>query len=441
MKELLKKFNLLILLSILILGFFLRSENLTTWPREGATFDEFAWTWQGINLIQTGVPKSWSPHPQYKNAQQITYRKAAFNLVTPYLEHPPVFGLVAGSYAILTGVQDMYHVTIQNMRGLALLLGMISIVLVFFLAKELYGTGIALVSALLYACIPTVVVGSRLVQNENFFIPLFLLVLFLIARFIKTKKSLLRNIAAIICGLLALSKVPFLAAALAVVGILLYFKLYKDTAKFLAIVVPIFLLFFVYGAYYDWGTFINLWKLQLARYDLTFNSIFALFTKPYLVDRGYIDGFIFWGWISFFLLLIKENRKNIILIAGVLGYLLVYLAGIPDEPGHGWYRYPFYPFLIISVAIFLKEYFAKNIFLTFLFLIFVGSSLLQLTFGAAFGFSYVVFRMSIIGWGLTLLPLVFENKKVSVVARILSFVWLVVFIALNIWAAMLYNEQ
>jgi len=441
MKEFLKKNNLLILLSILILGFFLRSENLNTWPREGSTFDEFAWTWQGVNLIQTGVPKSWSPHSQYKNRQEIRYRKAAFILVTPYLEHPPVFGLVAGSYAILSGVQDMYHVTIQNMRGLSLILGMLSIVMVFLLAKELYDTKIALLSSLLYATTPTIVIGSRIVQNENFFIPFFLLVLFLISRFIKTKNSLFRNVAAVICGLLALSKVPFLAAAVAVVGILLYFKMYKDVGKFLAIVIPLFSLFFVYGFYYDWDLFIGLWKLQLARYDLTFNSVFALFTKPYLIDRIYIDGWIFWGWISFFLLLVKENKKNIILIAGVLGYLLVFFAGIPDEPGHGWYRYPFYPFLIMSTALFLREYFAKNIFLTFLFLIFVGSSLLQLSFGAVFGFSYVLFRLSIIGWVLTLFPLVFENKKISRFSQALSFTWIFVFIALNIWVAMLYNEQ
>src|SRR3989304_5421988 len=83
------------ILVVLILGFFLRSNNLYAWPRKGATFDEYAWTWQGINLIKNGIPISWSPHPQYTDKKLVIYQDTAFYVVKPYLEHPPVFGLVA----------------------------------------------------------------------------------------------------------------------------------------------------------------------------------------------------------------------------------------------------------------------------------------------------------------------------------------------------------
>src|SRR3989344_8727065 len=126
MDKLLFKFRFIMLVLILILGFVLRSHNLNTWPRLGATFDEYAWTWLGINLIQNRVPESWSPHPQYEKRKLIVYQKAYFYLVKPYLEHPPLFGLVAGSFALVSGVKDIYHVDLQHIRGLALLLGVLS---------------------------------------------------------------------------------------------------------------------------------------------------------------------------------------------------------------------------------------------------------------------------------------------------------------------------
>src|SRR3989338_5565310 len=133
-----KLFPFVLLSLIVILGFLLRSHNLYTWPREGATFDEYAWTWLGINLIQKQTPISWSSQPQYTNREHLIYRGARFFLVKPYLEHPPVFGLVVGSFALLNGARDMYDIDIKTIRPLALLLGVVSTVLVFLLTKELY---------------------------------------------------------------------------------------------------------------------------------------------------------------------------------------------------------------------------------------------------------------------------------------------------------------
>jgi len=431
----------LIIVLILLLGFFLRSNNLSTWPRQGATFDEYAWTWQGISLIKNHVPTSWSPHPEYKNYKDVIYQKTHFRIVTPFLEHPPVFGLVAGSFAILNGVQGIYDLHFYDIRPLALILGMLSLILLYLLVKEIYDKKTALVASLLYATVPTVVIGSRIVQNENFFIPLWLLSLFLISKFIKTKNPWLRNLAALICGLLILAKIPWVAGGISIVIIFLALKKYKDIVKFLAIAIPIGLLYFVYGFYFDRELFLSLLSLQAQRYDLTFNSIYALFQKPYLVDRFYTDGWIYFGWFSVVLLFLKDFKKNIFVSAPILAYFLIFLSGIPDEAGHGWYRYPFYPFLIISTAIFLKDYFLKNWLLTFFFLVFVGTSLFQLTWATVFGFSYIIFRIAIIGWSVSLLPLFFNKKPVVKLATFMSIFWLGSFILMNIWSIFLYNEQ
>ena len=441
LKTLQTRISYLLLVLILFLGLSLRFNNLFIWPRQGATFDEYAWTWQGISLIKNHVPTSWSPHPQYKNFKDVIYQKTHFRMVTPFLEHPPVFGLFAGSFAILNGVQGIYDLEFYDIRPLALILGFLSLGLVFLLVKEIYDQKTALLASLLYATIPTVVIGSRIVQNENFFIPFWLLSLFLISKFIKTKNPWLRNLAALICGLLILAKIPWIAGALSIVIIFLALKKYIDLFKFLAIVVPIGLLYFVYGFYFDRDLFLSLLSLQAQRYDLTFNSIFALFQKPYLVDRFYTDGWIYFGWFSMILLFIKDFKKNLIVIAAFLAYFLIFLSGIPDEAGHGWYRYPFYPFLIISTAIFLKDHFLKNWLLTFFFLVFVGTSLFQLTWATVFGFSYLIFRISIIGWSISLLPLFISKKPVIKLATFMSLFWLGSFILMNIWSVFLYNEQ
>ena len=177
------KLRFILLGLILVLGLWLRSDKLYTWPRLGATFDEYAWTWLGINLIQNRVPESWSRHPQYKNTKSITYQNVPFQLVKPYLEHPPLFGLVAGSYALANGARSMFELNLYHIRGLALLLGVLSIFMIYIFAAQVYGYKVGLLSAFIYASVPTVAVGSRLVQNENLFIPFFLLSLFLISKF------------------------------------------------------------------------------------------------------------------------------------------------------------------------------------------------------------------------------------------------------------------
>ncbi|HVZ67454.1 MAG TPA: glycosyltransferase family 39 protein [Patescibacteria group bacterium] len=415
--------------------------NLYTWPRLGATFDEYAWTWEGMNLIQKGVPVSWSPHPQYKTAKDIIYQKTHFRIVKPFLEHPPVFGLVAGSFAILNGASDMYHLSINNIRPLAVILGLISILLVYLLVEEVYDKKTALLSSLLYATIPTVVVGSRIVQNENFFIPVWLLSLWLIAKYIKNKKSLYRNLAALLCVLLVLAKVPWVAASGSIFLIFLYLKQYKNALIFFLGPILGLAIYTIYGFYYDSNLFLSLWGLQLNRYDLTFNSIFAIFTEPFLVDRYMVDGWIYFGWFAFILLLTKDIKKNFIIIFGLLAYFSIFIFAIPNEPGHGWYRYPFYPFLAISIAVFIIDYFKKNLLLTFLFIIMVGTSLLQLSYGIKFGFSFKVFRLFLLSTGIVLIPLFFKNKNIKKLSLLYADAMIIFFILLNIWAVLEYNEQ
>ena len=430
------------LLFILLLGAWLRNYHLDVWPREGATFDEFAWVFQGISLWEKGVPTSWSPHGEY--TQRVEYfnpQGAHFTLVTPYLEHPPLFGLIAGGFALMRGVRSFDQVTIQAIRPLALFFGVFSIFAVFLLANEIFGPSIGLISTLLYAVVPTVVAGSRIVQNENFFIPFFLLSLYFAYRYIEhgSQKNLVPAI--FIAGILPLAKIPWIAAPAAVFAMLLYAKKVREAWMTFGVTAISLLLYVAYGVFFDKSLFFLLWNLQLARYDMSFASFFTIFQNPMVTDRIFVDGWLYVGWATFALLLSKNLKKTYPVVFGFLAYFLVFLAGIPSEPGHGWYRYPFYPFLIIGLAAAAEEYFIKNRVVTFTGLSVIGLSLLENTWTSVFGFSYSVLRGYLVVCAATMIPLVWSNKRIERIVTMLTYLLGATVLVLSIWAALLYNEQ
>ena len=429
------------LLLILFLGLVLRFHNHLTWPREGATFDEYAWTWLGMNIIQKHVPISWSPHPQYKTrTHYVSPKGTPYWLVEPYLEHPPLFGLIAGTYALASGAKDMYSLEIAHIRGLALILGLASIIMVYSLSYELYDHKTALFATVLFATIPTIVIGSRIVQNENFFIPGFLFILYSLIRYLKNKNKKFFYWSAVTAGLLTLAKVPWWGATLSSILILFCHRRYKDAVIFLSIVFVFFSVFILWGLYWDFELFQNLWKLQLNRYDITFDGIFSLFTSPTLIDRSFLDGWIVVGWIAFFTLL-TDMKKHTAIILGLLGYFAIYILGIPNEPGHGWYRYPFYPFLIIAFSYVFLDSIKKHSLFVFFALSFIGVSLLQHTWKPTFGFSYGVYRMFLLSCGLTGLRVFFSGKWTERISKISTIGIFAMLLLLNIWTVLIYNEQ
>lgn len=430
------------LLIILIIGVVLRNHNLTTWPREGATFDEFAWTFQGLSIWEKGIPTSWSPHKAYTNrVEYYNPQGAHFTLVTPYLEHPPLFGLVAGGFAYGQGIRTFDDVTIAKIRPLALIMGVVSIYAVFLLSSTVYGISMGLIASGVYAIVPTIVIGSRIVQNENFFIPLFLFALYFAQKYLKDSST--RNLiaATLLSAMLPLAKIPWIAAPLAVIGMFMVSKKWKAALWVIAATALALGVWIIYGYMTDAVLFTNLWKLQLARYDMTFDSLFILFKDPVIVDRALVDGWIYFGWVAMALLLVKDVKKYLPIIFGFLAYLAVFVFAIPSEPLHGWYRYPFYPFLIIAIAVFLKEYFNKQYLITALFFILTGLSMLAGGWGRSLGFSYPVFRTYLVTVALGALPGIFPRLEKKRIFQWINIGLLLLVILLSVWTVLGYNEQ
>lgn len=438
-----KKYGFIIILALILgIGTWIRSVNLSVWPREGATFDEFAWTFQGLSIITKGVPTSWSPHSAYTNRREwYNPQGAHFVLVTPYLEHPPLFGLVAGGFAYLEGIRDFSQVTIAKIRPLALFLGVLSIIAVFLLGKSVYGTRIGLLASSLYTIVPTVAIGSRLVQNENFFIPLFLLSLYFANEYTKkpTKGKLVGSV--VLSSILPLAKVPWVAAPMSVILLFLIHKRWKEVGVTAVSTLVCFSGFLLYGFMLDSSVFTNLWKLQMARYDMAFDSLFALFRNPLIADRTFVDGWIYFGWAAMIWLLNRDMKKTYPLILGFLAYFAVYVFAIPNEPLHGWYRYPFYPFLILATASMISEFANSNYFLQAVFFVVIGSSMLAESWTKIFGFSYTVFRGFLFFLVLGTLPVFFPKIKAKKLIQRWNYGIYILLIFLSVWSVFLYNEQ
>lgn len=392
-----------------------------------------------MNILQKGIPISWSSQPQYKNREHLVYQGAAFWIVEPYLEHPPAFGIVTGGFALIRGASDMYHVTLGSIRPLALILGSVSIVLIYILISLHYDPAVALLASFFYAITPTVVVGSRLVQNENFLIPLWLLSLILISKFLTTKKALFRNLAAITAGIAVLSKVPWIVVGVSLITILGVHKRWKDAAIVLGITLVTGAIYPLYAIILDRELFFSLLSLQLNRYDIHFHGFFSQFTKPLLIDRYYQDGWILFGWLTI-PMLFRDWKKHVFIVIPFICYLGIYIWGIPDEPAHGWYRYPFIPFLVISTALVVRDELKNMTFVSLLFILVVGLALLGNTWTPVFGFSYGIYRFFIAAAaGTTLVPLFYEKHFAKYSPKILGF-WILILAALSVASSWIFVD-
>ena len=437
------KFRIIVLLLVIVLlGGILRYRNLYIWPREGATFDEFAWAYLGVSLINQKVPISWSPHKQYTD---FTYYKnpdhTTFRLVRPYLEHPPFFGLIVGLSQTVQGITEFDKVDVRSIRPLAFVIGIVSIGAAYFFASSFYNWRIGLVSAGVYAIFPTIAIGSRILQNENFFIPLFLISLGLARRYVVTKNRQWFYGVCFLSFLLPLSKVPWLASPLAVFLYFLSLKKWKEAFIVAGSAGAGLAFFFAYGLYYGKDIFLGLWKLQLARYDLSFGSFYKIFLDPLIVDRQLIDGWVYMGWIVLFVILAMDYKKHMGIITGFFSYLLVFLFAIPSETSHGWYRFPFYPFFAVAFGFLFSQRLEKMPHILCPILTLLGLSLLEIVWIPPFGFSFTVHRAWLLLCTMMALPLFIKNSWTVKIGVMATYVVLLCIALLSMITIYQYNEQ
>lgn len=360
-----KRLWILVLLPLITLvGFKLRSDRGTIVPLPGQSTDEYSNAWVGMSLIQTGMPVGISglsaytnQDPRYINVDRMfssgasTGNPMAINY--PWFDHPPLMPLVVGGYAHLKGARVFEDASVGYIRKPAIILGTLLIPLVFWLAFQEFGLGVAVLASLIIAVSPLMVINSRMSQAEAGIALLFVLNLIWLNYYFKTKNRLYLWLAAVSGGGAVLFKLSGVVVALSGL-VLLWMKTKKLAARLqdsLVLLSPTLagLVFFLaYGFSLDPHQFWAVFASNAGRkYGIGLNAVYELITQTRVTALKYLtDGWFLVGWLGLASLFSKKNGMGIKL--AVISYLAIYL--LFGSAPFGWYRIPFLPFLGIAAA-------------------------------------------------------------------------------------------
>lgn len=342
-------------ISITILGAVVRLYNYDSFPPDNWTADEYAFAWSGLSLIQDHVPTSWSWLSPYQDAPVVVWEEkmSRYQLVSPWFDHPPLFGLLIGFTAILRGEREFFDCTLATIRIPSLFLGIISIILVYILSKKLCSTSVAVITSLIFATNPNTVFLSRLALSENLLLFLSLLVILCFLKYEETNKKIYFYLAAILAGITPLVKMT----GLFLVGILLALFLFKRKWKesiIVTIIAGVGLLSYIgYGMIYDYDLFWQIYQEQSNRLDPDF-GYFSIFKYIMLPNLFFEDAWLIFAWLTVLILGRNqaEDKASKIIIFSVVIYLLLLILGGAQRHFWPWYVIPFYPFLFLSLGIF-----------------------------------------------------------------------------------------
>jgi len=473
-----KKVTVLLILFCLLVSFIYRNKFYWDFPPIADTFDEFASGWLGLSILRSGIPTSWSFIPDYQSGvphpstlylvgtklaingivpNKVNYSsfpkplslskefnldgyRSQFNIVSPYLEQPPLGGILVSLPLYFSGVKEFSQTTLKTLRSQFVVLGVISTALVMLIAYLWYGKFVSIIAGFLYATVPTIVFGSRLALPENFLVLFFLLQIVILKIWSLKRNNIFLFVSLLIAFLAPLIK-PFglsitLFSSLYFI-LLKNYKLafYSGFAGILSIVT-----YFIYGIGYDKNTFWMVWTYQTNRFfpgPITF-LIKILVPK---VTHIFLDGWIFFGWISIYILaFIKKERNHRELLIAFVSYVLGLIVFGGED--YGWYRLPIYPFLIIAASYIVVQIIKKPTFLTGeLFVLTAITTGLQLGIGIVNWSHYLIYYRIFLILSSAIFGLGYISKRKYIQTFQSSFVLLILIISIYLNTRIINNAR
>jgi 4-amino-4-deoxy-L-arabinose transferase-like glycosyltransferase len=355
---------------ITILGGVIRIYNYDQIPAHNWTQDEYAFAWSGMSLIKDHVPTSWSWLKAYGDIPTIDWQEGTYQLVTPWLDHPPLFSLIIGSAAILGGANTFFDCNLTSLRIPSLILGITSIILMYIFSVKLSNTKIAILTSLIFATNPNTVFLSRVAVSENLIIFLSLLTLLCFLKYSDSSDSVYLYITAFLAGLPSLAKITGFFLVPVICLLLIYHKKWRDSAVVFVVGLILLSSYFIYGSLYDWELFVRVIQSHANRFDS-----FILF--PELIGKTvfFADSWLIFSWLIF-ISVFKNNLdqlKSQIIYIPVIIYSLILLFSGAQSHFYAWYIIPLFPFLFFASARFLDDFIKNpNFFSASLLLIVVG---------------------------------------------------------------------
>ena len=357
-----KIFRVFLFLLVFAFTFILRAHNYEKVPT-AAHLDEMLYAWSGLYLVETGVPVSWSTLEYPVRAEfftgEINYKggipKASVTLYKPWLDEPPLFSLLVGSFAHIFGADRAQFVPSTFIRFPIIWISSLVSIIVFFVTKKLSGYWGGLLAMLVYGTVPLFVIASRTAMPENLIALLYLSMIFLLIKFKSTRKFYYIAAIPILAGIGGLAKpTGFLILPLA---IFLVFKwLYKSGKSKLAVRYALYLIlltlpfvaaFFAYGVKMDSEIFWRITGIQSSR-PTGFSGFAWFMTTPSFSTTTFIDSWYVFGLLASAYYLFKRNigTKKIVVFGFVYWMIIVAISG-GERDLLAWYRFPAFPLLAI----------------------------------------------------------------------------------------------
>jgi 4-amino-4-deoxy-L-arabinose transferase-like glycosyltransferase len=303
------------------------------------------------------------------------YFSRSFPIVESAFDHTPLLQILAGASATLLGADDMFQCTPQRIRPPMILLGTASVVLLFFLARKLFGYRAAFVAGLFMAVSPLVVLDSRLVKEEGLVQFLWLSGALLYAKASEKRDApRLDYLCGVLLGLATLSKIHGIAlgAGFAAAAVASPPRNWPRGLRILGTSVAVAALYPVYGLLLDADTYIAVVSWLAGSYPVGGEDLAEklLILPRFILEPkaaagiALIDGWILLGWLS-----LPFLTRSLPIVIPMAAYLLALMATIHSSNLYGFYVIPVLPFLCIAAGRLMERALSRPSFLTsFLFL-------------------------------------------------------------------------
>lgn len=342
------------LVATLLLALGLRLNDYSSAPAITDNGDELDWTWNGLGLITRGSPYGWSNVHVYPHPVPLVMGGRFFEVVHPFLDHPPLFGLLTGAVAWLQGARQLTDVTASMIRPVPIALSGVALLLAYLLGRRVMGAAPAMIGVLLLATSPAAILLQRLVEAEALLAPLLLGALLLAHRVVEQpgRRAAAAGLLAC-CAVAPLVKVSGVAVPAIIIAITLGAGRWRMAAAALGAGLAGLGAFFAYGAFFDWNLFMRvITGSEARRYGiLGVYQFIAAPAGPAGANQQLRDGWWLLGWLGLAMATAFERRPRVELITWpVVGYAVVIMLFAEHISYYGWFRIAIYPLLYLGAG-------------------------------------------------------------------------------------------
>lgn len=352
---------------VFIFTFILRAHNYERVPTPNH-LDEQLYALSGINLIETGVPVSWSTLDYPESAEvfsgKISYKggdpSAYVTLYKPWLDEPPLFSLIVGEAAHLFGADRTGFIPSSYIRFPVIFISALTSVFVFLIGRKVGGFRLGILAMLIYGTEPIMVFGSRSAMPENLIAFLFSATIFLLLKYREKKKFVYIFAIPIFSGIAGLAKPTgyfILPLALFVVFAEIYnekvrswSKIFKTIGYLIIATLPFLGAYLWYGNHFDPEIFKRILSIQGYR-PAGFNSLAWFFITPsYDISILRSSWYVFCLISAVLFIFTKKEKPAKLLSLSFLYWLAVIMLSSGENDLLSWYRFPVFPLLAIFGA-------------------------------------------------------------------------------------------